>query len=651
MRILLSLLFVGVVPIVLFAQSNSSNLITNGSFEIKNTSMLNPWTTSMQGSPSEARILSNEGGINDKAPMPISVATGDLNGDGLMDIAMMDGMGYLKIYFNCGSMTEPKFSPAEVSGLVLNAKSKAINDDVDPDNSKNLKKGPTVAELNEIAAQEQRAYVMDSVKRLNFVDLTRSGKLDLFIGTYGGRIIYIPNSGSRSKPDYRTPSDMKTSYISTGQNEWGNVFAPYAIDWNKDGKMDILVGEGSYSANSIHILANRRLGVPSFEDKDRSVLAYGMGLEQLCPTVVDFNGDGNDDLLFTERSGKVAVCLNKGEPWTNDKTLEFDSFIKLGEAYTPAPTPSAESNSDSPVKKDPMDAAKDGTLLSGGGMCTIATADFNGDGLFDIIFGKRSGKVSLSLNEGTKTQPKFSNVTDIVVEDINPKLYTPDGDTNYTFKLDSGDSRGNIGGFFASIKSENTPTPSENNAIPSAIHVSAPDGKYFAHAGYANFANKVMPVPKPISRGRVTSGTRTLIPPNTYILNYNFESFPQDNINATKLIPGKTYELSFKVRGNQLSNGEVELKWGISRLTSAGTVTKTARGADIITGQTNQRADGKDISKLTVTPEWKEFKKDIKVEFKDKSMNVTNSASLTIMFDLSPGAGEASFDDFKLIEK
>ena len=449
MRILLSLLFVVVAPVVLFAQSNSSNLIKNGSFE-ENSYSLNPWSTSMQGAPAEARVLSKEGGINDKEAMPVSVATGDLNGDGLTDIAMMDGMGYLKIYFNSGSKTEPKFSPAEVSGLILNAKSKSIeNHGIDA--TKNSKNGPSDEDLKAAAATEQRAYVMDSIKRINFVDITRSGKLDLIIGTYGGRIIYIPNSGTPTKPDFRTPSDMKNSYISTGENEWGNVFAPYAIDWNKDGKMDILVGEGSYSANSIHILASRRMGVPSFDDKDRSVLAYGMGLEQLCPTVVDFDGDGNNDLLVSERSGKVAVYLNKGEAWDKDKTLQFDSFIKAGEAYTPA-APSSGSDSDSSSKQDPMEAAKATNLLSAGGICTIATGDFNGDGLFDIIFGQRSGKISMALNQGTKTQPKFSKPIDIVVEELNPKLYTPD-----MFSLDSGDSRGNLGGYFAAMKSENPP--------------------------------------------------------------------------------------------------------------------------------------------------------------------------------------------------
>jgi len=656
MQILLSLLFVVVAQVVLFAESNSNNLIKNGSFE-ENSYFLNPWTTAMQGSVIESRILAVDGGISDKEIMPVSVATGDLNGDGLLDIAMVDGMGYLKIYFNCGSKTEPKFSPAEVSGLVLNPKTKAIdnNDDVDP--KKVSKNGPTPDDLRKIASQEQREWVMDSTKRINFIDLTRSGKLDLVIGTYGGRIIYIPNSGTATKPDFRTPSDMKNSYISTGENEWGNVFTPYAIDWNKDGKMDLLVGEGSYSANSIHILAGRRLGVPSFEDKDRSVLAYGMGLEQLCPTVVDFNGDGNDDVLFTERSGKVAVYLNKGEPWDKDKPLAFDSFIKVDEAYTPSAPPTSSGNdSDLPAKLDPMDAAKATNLLSGRGMCTIATGDFNGDGLFDIIFGQRSGKVSLTLNEGTKTQPKFSKPKDLVVEELNPKLYAPepfviDSEEFFTNTLDSGASRGNIGGYFAAIKSENAPTPAENNAKPSPATTSAPDGKYFIQAGYANFANKIMPVPKPIAKGRVTSGVRTLLPPNTYVLRSFIETFLQDKIRVTKLKPGKTYELSFKMRGNQLNNGEVVLNWKTERVLSEGSVTKNTRGADVVSGRVTQKETEKDVSKFTVTPEWKEFKKDIKVEFKDKNMDVVNFAWLTITFDLSPGTGEASFDDFKLIEK
>lgn len=650
MRILFSLLFVVVAPAVLFAQSNSNNLIKNGSFE-ENSYFLNPWSTSMQGSVIDSSILSTGGGISSEI-MPVSVATADLNGDGLLDIAMIDGLGYLKIFFNCGSKTEPKFSPAEVSGLVLNprTKSKNNNDEVDP--KKVPKNGPSVDELNNIARQEKRDWVMDSIKRINFIDLTRSGKLDLVIGTYGGRIIHIPNSGTATKPDFRTPSDMKNAYISTGDNEWGNVFAPYAIDWNKDGKMDILVGEGSYSANSIHILAGRRLGVPSFEDKDRSVLAYGMGLEQLCPTVVDFNGDGYDDLLFTERSGKVAVYLNKGEPWNKDNPLAFDSFIKVDEAYTPAtPTPSSDSNSEIPAKLDPMEAVKTSNLLSGRGLCTIATGDFNGDGLFDIIFGQRSGKVSLTLNEGTKTQPKFSRPKDIVVEDLNPKIYAPDGfaidpdDLYGGSQLDSGRARGNIGAYFAAIKSDN-PIPTENNAKPSATPVSAPDGKYFLQAGYANFGNKIMPVPKPISKGRVSVGNRTFLPVNTYELRYQIEDF-----NLSKLKPGNTCELSFKVRGNQVNNPELVFYYKAEKQISAGTVTKNARGADIIKGQSIIYEQQQNVSKLTITPEWKEFKKDIKLEFKDKNLENIVWAMFSITFDLPPDVGEASFDDFKLIEK
>ncbi len=46
-----------------------------------------------------------------------------------------------------------------------------------------------------------------------------------------------------------------------------NVFAPAVWDWNRDGKEDLLLGEGSYSANNIHLLINSGSpGRPVFEE-------------------------------------------------------------------------------------------------------------------------------------------------------------------------------------------------------------------------------------------------------------------------------------------------------------------------------------------------------------------------------------------------
>jgi hypothetical protein len=44
-----------------------------------------------------------------------------------------------------------------------------------------------------------------------------------------------------------------------------------------------------------------------FGENDHFILAYGDGLEQLTPTVADYNGDGTPDPLVAERSGKRRI--------------------------------------------------------------------------------------------------------------------------------------------------------------------------------------------------------------------------------------------------------------------------------------------------------------------------------------------------------
>ena len=55
--------------------------------------------------------------------------------------------------------------------------------------------------------------------------------------------------------------------MKDSRKRWGNVFAPCTWDWNADGKEDLLLGEGSYSANNIHLLINQGSGArPAFDE-------------------------------------------------------------------------------------------------------------------------------------------------------------------------------------------------------------------------------------------------------------------------------------------------------------------------------------------------------------------------------------------------
>ena len=227
-------------------------------------------TGALAGERGALPILTTSGTIADTS-MPVSVSVADLNGDGLPDIAAMDVLGYLRVFFNAGTKTEPKFTVGELANLFLSRIS------------------PTDPSLQGLKDENARQG-----QRIHLCEITRSGKKDLVIGNYLGEIMLIPNTGSGVKPDYRQPSSIASAIIPTMKDslkKWGNVFAPAVWDWNRDGKDDLLVGEGSYSANSIHLLLNMGSGSrPVFDENNRSVLAYGMGLDEIVERIRNARG-------------------------------------------------------------------------------------------------------------------------------------------------------------------------------------------------------------------------------------------------------------------------------------------------------------------------------------------------------------------------
>ncbi len=97
----------------------------------------------------------------------------------------------------------------------------------------------------------------------------------------------------------------------------------------------------------------------------------------LDPALADLDGDGDLDLLIGNSDGGITYARNV----SSGSTVRFE--------------------------------IADQTLLSvSGTYASPAVSDVNGDGLPDLIVGVRRGTLSLYLNRGTRTQPRFSAAAD-----------------------------------------------------------------------------------------------------------------------------------------------------------------------------------------------------------------------------------------------
>ena len=560
-----------------------ANAVVNGDFA-KFTAEENLWDGVdakgfLAGNPVAAYAVTESGKVG-SLQMPMTVSFTDMNGDKRPDIVSCDPTGIVRVHFNSGTPTEPKFTHAEVVPIFP----------------------PQVAKDER---WDRNGYWTwpHSIPKMTLFDWRKSGAPNLVFGNYTGDVCMVDNTGNTSAPVFPQPNKYATVRMHIGSKPWGNLFAPCVVDWDKDGKPDLLVGEGSYSANSIFVLLNQSGGSePKFTDEHRHYLCYGDGREQLVPTVADFNGDGEPDVLVGDRLGTVGVYLNPGK-WKPGVELPLVQMISFG-----------------------------GTEKLGTGVAPHA-CDYNGDGLFDLLLGKANGRIAIALNIGTKTEPKFGPATDI--PGVN--LWSDDIRLPAVWTVDPGSARGNL---YAYTSVQETPSPGGGKVLKSGYYPSPNkvikmvplivDGveavdvfRYWWDQWYAMPANWS-------AAARVT---------NSFIIRQN----------VAPLKVGGTYTLSFAVKGNGIRDGVATVAYLGANENKPTKFAKAGRGMKAVKDEAHEEIY--ETEKFSNSAQWKTMKKSVPIRFKDKTikaLDVTTLAVLEFRFELEQYTGTCEIADVKL---
>jgi arylsulfatase A-like enzyme len=234
----------------------------------------------------------------------------------------------------------------------------------------------------------------------NFADFDADGDLDLICGEFLDGFSYFENTGSRNKPIYAAAKRLKHAGKPIAMDL--QMIVPVAIDWDSDGDTDLIVGDEDGRVAFVEHTGRVIDGVPSFlppvyfQQEARDVKFGAL----VTPVSFDWDADGDEDLICGNTAGYIGFIenLDGANPprWAAPKRIEVDG---------------------QPIR---IQAGPGGSIQgpceAKWGYTTISVADWNQDGLPDIVANSIWGKVEWFENVGQPSSPKLSKSKPIEVD-------------------------------------------------------------------------------------------------------------------------------------------------------------------------------------------------------------------------------------------
>jgi hypothetical protein len=238
-----------------------------------------------------------------------------------------------------------------------------------------------------------------------FADFDRDGDLDIICGEFLDKFTWFENTGSRKSPVYAAGRRLQHAGKPLAMDL--EMIVPTAIDWDKDGDVDLIVGDEdgrvAFVENTGKIVASQPAFLPPkyFQQQADRVKCGALA----TPVAFDWDGDGDQDILAGNTAGYVQFYENLGPS---------------GEAKTSLPQWAAPVRLKADGETIRIEAGPNGSIQgpceAKWGYTTLSVADWNADGLADIVLNSIWGKVLWYENIGTRTAPKLAQARPIEVD-------------------------------------------------------------------------------------------------------------------------------------------------------------------------------------------------------------------------------------------
>ncbi len=233
----------------------------------------------------------------------------------------------------------------------------------------------------------------------NLADFDGDGDLDLICGEFLDGFTYFENIGTRSRPELVTGRRLEARGMPLAMDL--QMITPTAVDWDGDGDSDLIVGDEDGRVALVENTGESVGGLPTFRQpqyfrQQADFVKFGA---LVTPQGVDWDGDGDEDIVAGNTAGYIGLIENLGESpprFAEPRLLEAGGRVIRIQA---GPSGSIQ-----------------GPCEAKWGYTTISVADWDGDGLADIVANSIWGRVVWYRNIGTRQSPRLAAAQPVRVE-------------------------------------------------------------------------------------------------------------------------------------------------------------------------------------------------------------------------------------------